>query len=299
MAVLYGRPVPRVRPSLPESRGRADRDLETRHPKSRKVALFKSVEACSNEVVAVNWFVVAFLLLSTSLLAQTTIPAGTVLPAQLNSTLTSGKSRQGETVTATIMQDVPLSPHRKIKAGAKIVGHVVRLTRAMNGGPSDISLRFDQVKFRHESLSVNTSLRALASMMAVEEVQVPPGGTDMGTPWAWRPRNLIGGEVAYGEGGPVARGTEILGRALVDGVLLPVEANPAAGCRGEMTADSQLQAFWIFSSDACGVYGIAEVEITHAGRTPPVGEVTIALKHGDLTIRAGSGMLFRANTPTQ
>jgi len=49
------------------------------------------------------------LLCSLGLFAQEAIPPGTVLPVQLKSTLDSLKSKPGQTITARIMQDVPLS----------------------------------------------------------------------------------------------------------------------------------------------------------------------------------------------
>jgi len=238
--------------------------------------------------------VLSLLLFSSAALCQT-IPPGTVLPAQLESSLNPAKNKPGQRLIARIMQDVPLSPGRKIPEGAKLIGHVVTVKAGGPGQPAQITLRFDTLQFRHRTILVSTSLRALASMMEVEDAQVPPAGPDRGTPWAWVTRNLIGGEVAYGEGGPVARGTDIVGRALVGGVLVPVRANPAAGCRGEVAGNREPQPLWVFSSDACGMYGMADSEIAHAGRTAPLGEIVLASKHGNFNIRSGSGMLLRVN----
>src|ERR1700751_582339 len=241
-----------------------------------------------------SFLLLSSLLFASGVFAQSLIPLGTVLPAQLNFSLNSRKCKPGETITARIMQDVPLPSGRKIRAGAKVVGHVVTVKAASAGQPAEITLRFDRLDFAHHFVPMSTSLKALASMMAVDDAQVPPSGPDRGTPWAWSTRNLVGGGGAYGEDGPVARGTEIVGKALAAGVLLPVKANPALGCRGEIAGNNQPQAFWVFSSSACGVYGITGVEITHAGRTFPVGEITLASKRGNLNIRSGSGMLLRA-----
>jgi len=228
---------------------------------------------------------------STAMLAQSSIPAGTVFPLQLNTGLNSRKNKAGDRVTARIMQDVPVSSGTKIHAGAKVIGHVVSVKA--NEQPAEITFRFEKVESGHRSIPIITNLRALASVMAVEDAQIPPAGPDRGTPWAWTTKNLIGGEVAYGEGGPVVHGADVVGHALFGGVLAQVNSSPGSPCRGEVADNDQLQAFWVFSSDACGLYGIDNLEIVHAGRTPPVGEITFRSKTGNLKIDSGSGMLLR------
>jgi hypothetical protein len=240
-------------------------------------------------------FFISLLLFPAISFAQSAIPPGTVFPVQLNSSLSSLKSKPGQTITARVMQDVPLSPANKIHAGAKLVGHVVSVKAAQNGSPAEITFAFNQVKFAHRSAPISAHLRALASMTEVEDAQIPPAGTDRGTPWAWSTRNLIGGEVAYGQGGPVSRGIDTVGLALDGGVLAPVNANLASGCHGEAADDKEPQALWVFSSDACGVYGIPDVRIAHAGRSAPVGEVALTSKQENFEIRSGSGMLLRIN----
>jgi hypothetical protein len=240
--------------------------------------------------------VISLLLFSAAALAQTTIPAGTVFPVQLNSSLNSLKSRPGQTITARVMQEVPLSHEKKIRAGAKMIGHVVSVNPATAGKPAEITFAFTKLKLAHHSVPISIHLRSLASMMDVLDAQIPPAGTDRGTPWAWATLNLIGGEVAYGQGGPVSRGVDTVGEALEHGVVLaPLNANRSAGCDGQPADDRKPQALWVFSSDSCGVYGAPDVEITHAGRTAPVGEITLVSKIGNIEVRSGSGMLLRIN----
>jgi hypothetical protein len=234
----------------------------------------------------------SLVLFSASALAQTTIPPGTVFAARLNSSLDSGKSHAGQTVTARVMQAVPLPNGNSVPAGARLVGHVVSVYAAANGNPAMMTVSFDRVNFGHQSVPIRAHLRALASMTDVEQAQIPAAGADRGTPGAWTTRNLIGGEVAYGEGGPVSSGVDTVGRALADGVLVPINANLASGCEGD---GGTPQALWVFSSDSCGVYGIPDVEIVRGGRRDPIGEFTIASKRGNIEVRSGSGMLLRIN----
>ena len=238
-------------------------------------------------------FALTFLLLASGALGQSAIPAGTVLPLQLNSSLNSRKSTSGQIITARIMQDVPLAG-TKIKARTKVIGHVLSVQPASNGQQAEVTFQFDRVKLAHSEIPIHANLRAMASMMDVEYAQIPSTGPDRGTPYTWITRNLVGGEIAYGNGGPVARGVDIVGTALADGVLVPVSANTRAGCRGEISDNTRQQALWVFSSDACGIYGYPDVRMVQSGRTEPHGEIQLTSPK-DFIIRSGSGMLLRVN----
>jgi hypothetical protein len=235
---------------------------------------------------------------ATQLFGQSAIPAGTILPVRLNSSLNSRKVKTGQVITGRVAQDVPLSSGSKIHAGAKMIGHVVKVKRAIGGSGAQVSIRFDTLVTSGRQIPVTTNLRALASMMAVEEAQIPDTGPDRGTPEnAWT-TDQIGGEVVYRGGGPVAKGLRSVGEPTANGVLVHVSDEPGTKCRGEIEDDNRLQALWVFSSDACGTYGFADLAITHAGRTNPVGEITLASDHGDFNVEAGGGMLLRLDNKT-
>jgi hypothetical protein len=223
--------------------------------------------------------------------AQVAFPSGTIVAVQLNSSLNSRKVKPGQEITARVMQDVPLPLDKRLRAGSKLVGKIESVRLANHGGGAEISIRFDQLRLAQQTVPITVKLRALASMMAVEDAQVPATGPDRGTPWAWSTRNLIGGDVAYGQGGPVERRNQKVGTTLANGVLTPVRANPTAGCPAEPTDNTEPQAFWVFSSDACGVYGFDGVQIANPGSEP--GAAVITSTQGDLDIRAGSALLFR------
>jgi hypothetical protein len=242
------------------------------------------------------WF--SLIMLSMDLFAQNTIPAGTIVPVALNSSLNSRKVKPGQVITARVMQDVPLSPGSTIHAGAKVIGRVIDVKPANGGTGAQVSFRFDTLVVSKRRIPIITNLRALASMMAVEAAQLPESGPDRGTSQnAWT-TDQIGGEVVYRGGGPVADGLRSVGEPTYGGVLVHVSAKPGSPCRGEIEGNDRLQALWVFSSDACGVYDFADLAIVHAGRTDPVGEITLASDKGEVNIRAGSGMLLRVNKTT-
>jgi hypothetical protein len=208
---------------------------------------------------------------------QNSIPAGTVLPIRLDKSLSSRKSKPGERVAGRIMQDVPLGSGLSVHSGARIVGHVLDVSSASSGGNSKISFVFDAVEIRHSSIPVTTNLRALASPLEIDGAQIPLYGGDRGTP-------------------STARGESAVGKPVPGGVLVAMRAAEGKPCRGIVDGNNQPQALWLFSSDACGVYGYPQVEITHAGRTNPLGQIVLSSTDGrDLNIRAGSGMLLRVD----
>jgi len=234
-----------------------------------------------------------FLLAPAALCAQDAIPAGTVLPVRLNDSLSSQKSKPGQIITARVMQDVPLDQGKKVSAGSKVVGHVVEIIPASDSARARISLKFDTVVSSGHSIPIVTSLRALASLGEIDEAQIPLYGGDRGTPSSAYQNTQIGGEIVYRGGGHVMAGGHVVGEPAPNGVLSRLRPNPEGSCRGAMDENNQLQALWLFSSDACGVYGYPHLKIVKAGRRNPAGEIELAADSGDVKIRSGSGLLLR------
>lgn len=229
--------------------------------------------------------------------AQIAIPTGTILPIRLSSSLSSRKSKPRQVITGHIMQDVPLGPGAKIPRGALVTGRVITVSRASSGRDAKVSVRFDAIQLGSSTVRVTTDLRALASRLEIESAQLPDTGPDRGTPPNAFTTVQVGGEVVYRGGGPVARGETVVGEPVPGGVLVNLRAAEGQLCRGATEGDGRPQALWVFSSDACGVYGFPQVSIAHAGRTDPAGQIVLSSTDArDVTIRAGSGMLLRVET---
>ena len=226
--------------------------------------------------------------------AQNVVPSGTVLPALLTSSINSQKSKPGCKVTLRLMQDVPL-PGSKIAKGARILGQITSVVGAQPHHGAEITLRFDQLKLSKQVIPISVHLRALASTSEVMDAAIPLTGPDRGTPFAWANTIQVGGDAVYGEGGPVMRGDEQVGHAVPNGVLARIAATPGGPCHGAALGDSTLQALGVFSSGACGLYGLDNLRVVHAGRTAPSGEITLQSGRGRLLIRGGSGFLLRTN----
>jgi len=222
------------------------------------------------------------------------IPAGTVLAVRLNHGFSSKTAREGQEITARIMQEVPLPNHGRIPEGARVLGTIVSVEKAGTGRNGRISFRFDSLEISQQKMSVVANLRAIAGFMEVQAAQTPETSPGFGTPYPWATTRQIGGDEVYGIEGPVTdESSNEVGKGVFGGVLVHVRAQPGSKCRGAMDAEDRLQALWVFSSNACGVYGMMGLTIAHAGRTEPVGEIVLAADHNDVRIRGGTGMLLR------
>jgi hypothetical protein len=225
-----------------------------------------------------------------------TIPSGTILPVRLNSTISSAKSKPGQLITGRIMQNVPLPSGELIRAGSKVIGHIVEVTPATTTVPARISLQFDKLISSDQTIPVTTNLRAVAGFMQILYAQTPTTGPGESDVFDWLTTIQIGGDVVYGVGGPVAaaeNANQIIGKSVPGGVLAQVRAKEGTNCRGPVDGNDSPQALWVFSSDACGAYGLAHLSIAHAGRTDPTGVIVLASDNGNVKVASGAGMLLR------
>jgi len=222
------------------------------------------------------------------------IAAGTILPVTLNSTLRSDKSGSGSTITATIMQDVPLGAGKILRRGSNVTGHVVEAISPGKGSDeAKISVQFDGVQFENRIVPITTNLRTLASVMEVDAVQVPKSGGAEDFSGNWNLGQIGGDQVSYGQGGPVMLGSQVVGKYTGQGVLASLSSGLGSECHSVVNNNSPGQAFWLFSVNACGAYGFGDLRILHSGLTEPAGEATLASNGKAVKVGKGSAMLLR------
>jgi len=186
----------------------------------------------------------------------------------------------------------------KIQKGSEVIGHVIDVTPATAGAGARVSLEFDKLVSAHQTISIATNLRAIAGFMRVIEAQTPKFGAGEGEVFRWLTTVQIGGDVVYGEGGPVVSGdgtNKTVGKAVNGGVLSQVRTKEGTMCWGAIDGIDTPQALWVFSSDACGAYGLEHISIAHSGPTDPTAIIVLASDSGELKIRSGAGMLLRVN----
>lgn len=242
-----------------------------------------------------NWLIVAMLMIASALFGQSAIPAGTILPLQLNSSVKSDKAHPGEMIRARLMQDVPLADGSTIHSGATVLAQVVSAQKRSNGNPARVVLRFDRLEVGNRKMPITTNLRALASMMDVNDAQVPAMGADRGTSeFTWNTAQ-IGAETDY-HGYNIYNGAQLVGKSIPPtGALVRISAKPGTRCRAEVDGNSLDQATWVFASNACGLYGYPDLTLAHAGRSAPIGEIVLVSNNRNLVVQGGSGVLLRVN----
>jgi hypothetical protein len=229
------------------------------------------------------------LLLAAAALCAQQIPSGTILPCMLDNTLDSSRNKPGEQISAKLRQDVPLPNGQKIKRNSKVSGHVVAVS---GGNPASITVQFDHVSVGKSSALITVGLRALASMEAVSEARQPanPNSGYGTTSWDWN-MLLIGGQAAFnGQRVVKSQDGRVVGKVVEPGAILGVPmANPERGCAGA-PPDSSEQAFWLFSTDACGTYGYKDLTIS--GNSSAAGQVVLQSPQ-KIVVRSGSGLLLQ------
>jgi len=239
--------------------------------------------------VKYTWILAAAFVLPVGMAAQPVLPAGTILPVSLDTGLNAAKVHPGQQIRATVMQNIPGTP---IRRRAKVLGHVVQASSAKNG-PSKLEISFDAVQVHGHMLPLKADLRAMAGFMTVEEAKTPEVMSSRAVPPDESNTRQIGGDEVYRGGGPVEEQGEKVGHPTAYGVLVLPRADPGQPCRGVVGNSGKPQAFWLFSADACGAYGLNGVRIVHAGRTNPRGKIALVRNKGKLELNQGTGLLLR------
>ncbi len=142
---------------------------------------------------------------------------------------------------------------------------------------------------------ISVGLRAYATMELVAQSRQPANANGGNGTSVWD-LNLsqIGGQIAYNGQKVVKWKGQVVGRIPQPGWVLGVPmANPEFGCAapGDNTSE---QAFWVFSTNACGVYGNNDLTLVSGiGGTGP-GQIVFKSPK-KITVRGGSGWLLQVN----
>ena len=232
-----------------------------------------------------------FALLSfSSLLAAQNLPAGTALPVAVGTTLTAKGSKAGEKFSGKLMQEVRLPSGPVVPSGSRVTGHVVSAKKP-GGGTASLTVQFDQLQDEHRAIPLNVSVRAVVGSNSVFNAGLPSGNnTDQDPSDIWVTRQ-VGGEYVFRARGSVESDKGKVGVWTRNGVWGKLQASD--NCE-DSQSNGDVQALWVFSTTACGVYDLPDTTLAHPGNMPPVGQVTLQSTK-NVELHGGSGWLLIVN----
>ena len=152
-------------------------------------------------------------------------------------------------------------------------------------------MKFDAIQIDGHMIPFTTGVLAVASMTSVHDAQLPISLNSDAVPetqWATR---QVGGDLVRRGWGKVFSSDGSVGRWVGGSSVVAMPTpNPRAGCSGGPGYERE-QALWIFSSAACGAYGLQYLRIASSGVMPPLGEIDLTSSR-NVNIRGGSGWLL-------
>lgn len=240
------------------------------------------------------WLQIASMALLPFMFAATTapIPAGTTLPIVLNTTLNAGKNKPGEKIEGKLMQEVQPTGTWTIKKGARVTGHIVRVSKSDQGW--SILFQFDQLEDEGQTVRLNVGIRAAASMMSVAQANTPIESTSNTDPEnMWTVRQVGGATVNRGRGIVQEGRGPIVGRWTGEGVFAKLMPGESPDCPAT-SGNGKEQSLWVFSPWACGPYDMEDVKIAQDGRSQPMGQIELKAPK-NFKIRGGSAWLIISN----
>lgn len=223
----------------------------------------------------------ALVLLAVTAAAQE-IPAGTALPIMLNTTLDTAKAKPGQKIAAKLMERVQLPSGAILAAGAKVTGEVVESLRPRSTSVSHLVIRFDRLQANNREYRFMAGVRALASMMAVFDAQVPVFEPDRVSRSMWKLAPV---------GGLPNRG-EMMAPNSPAGKPSWAAGDAGGDCGGYVDYSNWGETMWVFSPRACGTYGFGKgIVIARSGSGEPKGEIELQSR-SDVNVHSGSGFLL-------
>jgi hypothetical protein len=170
---------------------------------------------------------------------EVTVPAGTVLPLDLKSSVASDTSSVEDRVTATLRRRVMVGGTEAIPAGSTVIGHVTDAKRSARvKGRARIAFRFTELDLPGDGNRVRISTGTVARQAAAtkqKDAAIIGGGAVGGA--------VIGGLIGGGDG--AAKGAAIGGAAGTGTVLATrgkeVRLGPGADIAVKLTAPLTLR----------------------------------------------------------
>jgi hypothetical protein len=228
-------------------------------------------------------------------LSQATLSAGTTLPIQFERSVDSNHVQAGEGVVAKTTQQVRLANGQVLPAGAHVTGHVVAAkaftfdkTPYAKQQASTLTIRFDSIESKGETLPLQVYVRAMADPLTVWDADRPQA-TDMDP---LSTRTQIGGDQVIPSQSEVrSQDGDTVGYNRHGGVyahLISAVGNGPISCDASDTE----QSMGHFSASACGLYGYTDVTMLDAGKSGTASTLILSARRRSAKIWARSEALL-------
>jgi hypothetical protein len=210
--------------------------------------------------------------------SQSNLASPSTIPVTFTNAVSANRAKPGDPVEAKTIQQVQLPGGGLIPSGSRVVGHVVSAngfaydkTPYARQRPSALSIRFDSVQVKGETIPLNVTVRAIASPIATWDAQSPKA-TDMDSLGT---RTQVGGDLLVPSQAEVRNmDDDVVAYNKKGGVYAHLIARD--GCDG---SDVEVSVA-IFSASACGAYGFGNVSLTERGSSATPSTLTLVSAHG-------------------
>jgi len=188
-----------------------------------------------------------------------TLPSGTAVNAELNSSVDSKKAKVGDKVEAHTTEEIKYAGKTIVPRGAKLEGHVTEATaRSKGDSGSTLAIQFDKaIPKKGEEIPLNVSILAIAA---------PQGDFSGGSPGP-------GNDPMRSGGGSPASGSP-MGTSHTPTATPGTPNNPGGAADSTMGSNGAAQ----LSAKSRGVYGLSDLKLMAA--SSGASQATIIVSSG-------------------
>jgi hypothetical protein len=205
-----------------------------------------------------------------------TLPSGTAVNAELNSSVDSKKVKVGDKVEAHTTEEIKYAGKIIVPKGAKLEGHVTEATaRSKGDNGSTLAIQFDKaIAKKGEEITLNVAILAIAAALPDFSGGGPGSGSD----------SRGGGSAPTGNGSPM--GSSHTPTASPGTPAYPAVADGAMGSNGA----AQL------SAKSRGVYGLSDLKLMAASSS---GSQTTVITSSGKNVHLDGGTRLLLVVPEQ
>jgi len=208
--------------------------------------------------------------------AAASLPGGTAVNAELNSSVDSKKAKVGDKVEAHTTEEIRYAGRTIVPKGAKLEGHVTEATaRSKGDSGSTLAIQFDKaIAKKGQDIPLNVAILAVAA---------PQSDFSGGAPGASAP--------ASGGGSPATAGSP-MGTSHSPAATPGTASNPGGGADSTMGPNGSAQ----LSAKSRGVYGLGDLKLM---ATSSGAGQTIVITSSGKNVRLDGGTRLLLVVPDQ